>query len=96
MLNNAQKRHLRSLAHAKRPYVTVGSNGLTQAVLDEIESNLAYHELIKVRVYASDRYTRDELITQICIRLGTELVQRIGHTAVLFRRNPKTPRVHLP
>jgi RNA-binding protein len=52
--------------------------------------------LIKVRVNAADRDSRTTLIAQICSALGSELVQRVGHIATLFRRNPAMPRIQLP
>lgn len=96
MLNNTQKRYLKALAHARKAYVTVGGNGLTQAVLEEINLTLEHHELIKIKVHADDRQARDALIEIICTASSSELVQRIGHVAVLFRRNSEAPRIQLP
>ncbi len=95
MLNNRQKRHLKTLAHASRPMVIIGANGLTEAVMQEIEHTLRHHELLKVRVNAADRAERSRIITQITIQAGAELVQQIGHVAILFRRNPEAPRTSL-
>lgn len=95
MLNNRQKRHLKTLAHASRPMVIIGANGLTEAVMQEIEYTLRHHELLKVRVNAADRTERGQIITQITIQAGAELVQQIGHVVLLFRRNPEAPRISL-
>jgi len=94
MLSNQQKRHLKALAHPKKPVVIVGGNGLTQAVLAEIDLALDCHELIKVRINADDRAARQEIAEQISSRLEAEFVQKVGHIATLFRRNPKAPRIH--
>ncbi len=93
MLSEAQKRHLRGLAHGLHPYVIVGGAGLTAAVLDEVDRALAHHELIKVRLNAADRDARQAMVERLCRESGAELVQRIGHVAVLFRRNPDRPRI---
>jgi RNA-binding protein len=95
MLDNLQKRHLKALAHARKAVLIVGANGLTQAVLDAIDEALKHHELIKVKVNAEDREARAALIEHICTALGSELVQRVGHIATLFRRNPEAPRLQL-
>ena len=95
-LSNAQKRHLRSLAHHLKPVVLLGQHGLKDSVLEEINLALASHELIKIRVAAGDRDERAQVIEQIIERSGAELVQTIGHIAVLFRRNPEAPKVILP
>jgi RNA-binding protein len=96
MLNNNQKRHLRSLAHSRKPVIIVGDNGLTLAVLSEAGRALTHHELIKIRLNAADREIRAGMIERLCKTLQAELVQRVGHTATLFRRNPEAPRIQLP
>lgn len=95
MLTNHQKRHLKALAHASRPVVIIGSNGLTEAVTQEIDYALGHHELLKIRINAADRAARQHIVTQITTRLGANLVQQIGHVAIVFRRNPETPRISL-
>ena len=94
-LNKEQKKHLRSLAHKLHPVVIIGQHGLTEPVLEELEPTLEHHELIKVRVNAGDRDERDAMIREMCERTGAELVQRIGHVAVLYRAARK-PRIKLP
>lgn len=96
MLNNVQKRHLKSLAHTRKVVIIIGSNGLTPAVLAEVDGALTHHELLKVRVNAADRAARRSLIAQLCLALGAELVQQVGHIATLFRRNAEAPRLQLP
>lgn len=96
MLTKLQKRHIKALAHALDPVVIIGANGLTQAVLDELERAIAHHELIKVRINAADRLERDGMIAQIGRTLTAEPVQRIGHVAVFYRRHPERPRIQLP
>jgi RNA-binding protein len=95
-LTEKQKRHLRALGHALKPTVIIGSAGLTESVQQELEGSLAHHELLKVRVNAADREERDAIIALMCEARGAELVQRIGHIALLYRRNPERPRVELP
>lgn len=96
MLTNPQKRHLKALAHERKPVVIVGAGGLSTAVLGELERALSHHELIKVRLNAADREARAAMITQIGQTLDAELVQRVGHVITLFRHNPEAPRVQLP
>ncbi|GAB4299071.1 MAG: ribosome assembly RNA-binding protein YhbY [Thiohalomonadaceae bacterium] len=94
-LTQAQKRHLRQLAHALKPVIIVGNAGLSPALLQELDSTLAHHELIKVRVNGEDRDARQALIRELCEKSGGELVQTIGHIAVVYRRAEK-PRLQLP
>jgi RNA-binding protein len=95
-LTSPQKRHLKTLAHPRKPVVIVGDGGLTPAVMHEILLALDHHELIKIRVNAEDRAAREAMIAEICAGSEAVLVQRIGHIATLFRRNPETTRVELP
>ncbi|WP_017941360.1 MULTISPECIES: ribosome assembly RNA-binding protein YhbY [unclassified Thioalkalivibrio] len=94
-LTDAQRRHLRSLAHPRKPIVTIGRNGLTDAVLAELEQALTHHELVKIKVNIGDREARNGAVEELCERTGAERVQRIGYVATLFRRNPDDPKVAL-
>ncbi len=85
-----ERQQLRALAHRLKPVVMIGAAGLTPAVLAEYEQALAHHELIKVRVGAEDRDARDVMVAELCAAGAAELVQRIGHVAVLYR--PKPPQ----
>ena len=96
MLNEKQKRYLKALVHDRKPVVIIGSKGLTQAVLDEIDSALDQHELIKIRVNAEDRDARRAMTENLCTAMGAEVVQQIGHVAAVFRQNPKKPRIQIP
>ncbi|HNW77644.1 MAG TPA: ribosome assembly RNA-binding protein YhbY [Candidatus Competibacteraceae bacterium] len=94
-LTNPQKRQLKALAHPRKPVVIIGDNGLTDAVMQEIEIALDHHELIKIRVNAEDRAARDSMILEICAATSAAQIQRIGHIATLFRRNHEAPRIAL-
>jgi len=95
-LNEKQKKHLRRLAHALEPVLLTGGAGLTPGLLAELDSTLDHHELLKVRVRAGDRDSRDAMIRALCDASGAELVQRIGHVAVLWRPNPERRKITLP
>ncbi len=91
-----QKRQLRALAHPLKPVVLLGGQGLSEAVLEEIEHALGHHELIKVRIPGMGREEKRLAIEAICARTGAELVQTIGHVAVLFRPRAKDSKLMLP
>lgn len=85
---------LRRQGQKLRPVVRLGSQGLTEAVLREIDLSLKHHELMKIRVPADDRDQRDGIIAEICTRLGAKQVQRVGHVALLYRPRPEEPKEH--
>lgn len=95
-ISPSQKRFLRSRGHHLKPVVLLGQQGLTANVLAEIDRALEAHELIKVRIGGEDRDGRQAIVGEISRATGAELVQTIGHVAVLFRRNEKKPRIALP
>jgi RNA-binding protein len=89
-LSPAERRELRARAHHLHPVVSIAGNGLTEAVLNEIERALKAHELIKIRVYGDDRDARVEYLAKICSELQCEPVQSIGKLLVVYRPNPET------
>ncbi len=87
-LTPAQRADMRSAAHALNPVVLIGADGLTPAVLKEIDGALKAHELIKVRVFGDERDTRVAIYESICDQLGAAPVQHIGKLLVLYRPTP--------
>ena len=96
VLTSAQTRFLRGQAHGLKPLLQVGGKGITDALVAEVDGALEHHELLKVKVAAEDRETRDAWIADLAEQSGAELVSRIGHTAVLYRRSLDKPLVILP
>lgn len=94
-LTPAQRQHLKGLAHGLQPVVMIGSQGLTPAVLKEIERSLAAHELIKVKAASDEIETRHVWMEEICTATGAAPVQQIGKVLVLYRAGEK-PVIALP
>ncbi|MGF1725933.1 ribosome assembly RNA-binding protein YhbY [Photobacterium nomapromontoriensis] len=94
-LSTKQKQYLKGLAHNLKPVVLMGANGLTEAVLAEIELALGHHELIKVKVAAEERETKVLIVDAIVRETKAEKVQVIGKTLVLFRQS-EDRKIELP
>jgi RNA-binding protein len=94
-LNIRQKKSLRQQAHARKPVVTVGNQGLSAAVLAEIRIALRAHELLKIKLPAGEREARAALLAQICRDTEAEPVQLIGRVAIIYRPSDK-PKIQLP
>jgi RNA-binding protein len=90
-LSPAQRADLRSQAHALKPVVLVGAEGLTDAVLKEIEVHLEAHQLIKVRVFGDERDARVAVYDEICDRLDAAPIQHIGKLLVIWRPEGASP-----
>jgi RNA-binding protein len=95
-LTAAQTRFLRGQAHELRAMLQVGGKGITEALVAEVDGALEQHELIKVKVAGAEREDRDAMIGDLAGRTGAALVQRIGHTAVLYRPSSDKRRIVLP
>lgn len=95
-LTNAQIRFLRGQAHDLKAMLQVGGKGITAALVTEVELALEHHELIKVKVAGEDREARDAMIADLSERTDAALVQRIGHTAVLYRPSKDKRQIVLP
>ncbi|MCG1041775.1 YhbY family RNA-binding protein [Mycetohabitans sp. B8] len=96
-LSSAERSALRSQAHPLKPVVLIGADGLTDAVLNEIDVHLNAHELIKIRVFGDERDERAALYDTICDRLSAAPIQHIGKLLVIWRprrddTEARTPR----
>lgn len=94
-LSTKQKQYLKGLAHHLKPVVLMGANGLTEAVLAEIELALNHHELIKVKIASEDRETKQLIIDAIIRETQAQRVQTIGKVLVLYRISEQR-KIELP
>ncbi len=95
-LTAAQSRFLRGQAHDLKAMLQVGGKGISESLVAELDGALEHHELIKVKIGADDREARDAIIAELTRRTGAALVQRIGHTAVLYRPSKDHRQIVLP
>ena len=93
-LTGQQKSYLRGLAHALRPMVQVGQSGVTDAVITAVNRALLDHELIKVRLFRPEQ--KKVMATELVQRTQAYLCGLIGHTVILYRPHPETPKIKLP
>lgn len=94
-LSVKQKQYLKGLAHSLEPVVIIGANGITPAVIKEIDVSLKAHELIKIRILGAEREIRDEIIKQITSSIEAHFVQHIGKLLVFYRSSEKA-KITLP
>jgi RNA-binding protein len=93
--SSKQISHLRTLAHALKPVVMIGNNGLTEKVLHEIEIALNAHELIKIKVQGDDRALRTQMLQDICTKSEAVAVHHIGKQLIIYRAAAK-PKILFP
>ncbi len=99
-LNSTELRTKRAEAHHLSPVVSISQNGVSEAVMKEIDRSLNAHGLIKVKLYGIERADREAALESICQSLGCAPVQHIGNILVLWRPKPavavKTPSRRKP
>lgn len=95
-LTAAQSRFLRGQAHNLAAMLQVGGKGISPSLLAELDAALEHHELVKVKVAAEDRESRDAMIAELARHTDAALVQRIGHVAVLYRPSQDKRQIVLP
>lgn len=95
-LSGNQVRHLRGLGHHLNPVVRVGKEGVTEALAGKVSEELRAHELIKLKCGDGCLEDADTMGAALAERCHADLVQVIGHTFLLYRRNREDPRIELP
>ncbi len=94
-LNSKQVKYLKGLAHPLNPLVQMGKNGFCESFVAEVKRGLKDHELIKVRMSCEDRAELEKFTDQLHTETGSQLVQVIGHIAILYKAADK-PKIVLP
>jgi RNA-binding protein len=95
-LSERQRKYLRGLGHALNPVLLVGQHGMTPAVIAEAKRALHDHELIKVKFRGAEREARDTGLTELATATESVLLQRIGHTALYYKRRNDRPGIVIP
>jgi RNA-binding protein len=95
-LSERQRKYLRGLGHALSPVLMIGNAGVSPAVIAEAARALNDHELIKVKFRGAEREARDTGLDQLATATESILVQRIGHTALYYKRRIDRPGIVIP
>lgn len=95
MLTSKQRAALRGLANPLEPILHVGKGGLSDALTKQADDALTARELVKGKVLETAPGTARETAEEIAAAVGAQVVQVIGRTFVLYRRNEKEPQIKL-
>lgn len=85
-LTPAAKKAFKAQAHHLEPVVLVGQKGITPNLLQEIDTALEHHELMKVRVQQGDKEQREQFALEIAETLNAEYIAHIGRVLVFYRK----------
>lgn len=95
-LSPNQKKFLRGLAHGLNPVIIIGSQGVTDSLMAELDKSLTHHELLKIKIATGEREDRKTVTDYIVQHTQAQLVQTVGKILVIYRPHPKEPQINLP
>ncbi|MBN2433082.1 MAG: YhbY family RNA-binding protein [Acidobacteria bacterium] len=84
MLSGKERKYLRGKAHALKPSIFVGKEGLSPALEAQIEQTAAQSELLKIRVNSNAPLTAAEVERELAASLAGEIIGRIGRVLIYF------------
>jgi RNA-binding protein len=86
------RKTLRAAGHHLDPVVMVGKEGVTDAVLRQLDEQLTAHELVKVRIGTESPEDRFEAADRLGASVGAQVAQILGRTVLVYRKHPEKPR----
>jgi RNA-binding protein len=92
MPSSKLRKALRAAGHHLSPVVQVGKEGVTDALLRELDGQLAVHELVKVRVGTESPEDRFEAADRLGSAVGAQVAQILGRTVLVYRKHPEKPK----
>lgn len=89
MLSGKDRSYLRGEANELDPVIHIGKDGVTEAVLEQVEELLEIHELIKGRVLDNAPKDVKAVAHDLATKTDASVVQVIGSVFVIFKTNPE-------
>lgn len=95
MITARQRSYLKSLANPMKPLVHIGKDGITDAVLAQIDEILKAHEMVKVAILDTAMINAREAAIEVCESVRAEFVQAIGNRFTVYKKNHEDPKIDL-
>jgi RNA-binding protein len=92
MASTKLRKTLRAAGHHLSPVVQVGKEGVSDAVLHQLDEQLAAHELVKVKIGTETPEDRFEAADRLGEASGAQVAQILGRTVLVYRKHPEHPR----
>ena len=97
MLTSKQRSEFRAQANDLETTLMVGKEGVTEALIKNVDEALDAREIVKVSVLETSPVSSKEAIELVMNGIkGCEAVQVIGRKFVVYKRNLKEPKIILP
>jgi len=95
MLTSKQRAKLKGIASTEDTIIQVGKGGIPDTLAAQVNDALRARELVKGKVLDNSMVSPAEAANELAEKTGAEVVQVIGNKFVLFKRNPKEPKITL-
>lgn len=92
MMNSKERAALRSRANELETTLMVGKEGITDALIAQINTQLDARELIKGKVLETAFMTAREASDAICAATGADGIQAVGNKFVIYRKSEKAEK----
>ena len=87
MITSKQRAELRTKANELDTILMVGKEGVTDALVEELDRQLEARELVKGKVLESALMSAREVSDQLCEALHAEGIQCVGNKFVVWRHS---------
>lgn len=91
-MTGKERAELRAECNTLKPLVHVGQEGVTWDLIASLDDVLRVKELVKVQLNKSVDVSAKAAAKELAERTKSEIIQVIGRTTTLYRKNPKLER----
>ena len=96
MLTSKQRNYLRKLAVSENPIIYIWKSGIDREITNQAHKAIVARELIKGKVQQNAPVDARTAAECLVADLKADVVNVMGNTFVLFKRNPHHIRIELP
>ncbi len=96
MITSKQRAYLRGLANTMEPIVHIGKDGISDALIKQVDDALEARELIKGTVLQNAPIEARKALDELCAATNAEPVQTVGKRFVIYRHRQEEPKIVLP
>lgn len=95
-MTSKQRAYLRKLANDLDPVIRIGKDSITPELVVAVSEAFNNRELIKIQVLKNCFDEPYDLADTLADRTRSQVVQVIGKRIVLYKADPKDPKIVLP
>ena len=89
MITSKERAQLRAKANSIEPILWIGKGGITDTLTKQADDALTARELVKLKLLETAPCSAKESASALADATGSDVVQVIGRTVVLYKYNPK-------